>query len=461
VRRTPLLAVLTIAIAVSSFTSFEVSAASISPVKCNKIGATRTVGSTRQICTKVGSIKKWVAISSVKGGGTTTTLPAWKEAQTTTVSPERCKLPDRRDPSLVNTPRSLGFPLNQTGSRAIGSINLVLVAADFPNFQGTASELSTLTDQVKKFNEWLAFQSNGKLKANWQFPTRFVRLPRNAADYGVVGFTPSTHTAIVSDIVAGADGEVNFSGIDEMFVYMPDSLTLSEPGKNPFDGILSQFGGTDVATNEGVIKHVKGSGTVSKQERYGIRPTLWALWAHDLLHTVGVEGHNPVESFTLESEDYLNHVVSAWNQWLLGWMNSDQVACLDKGSVDGMEVDLVPLQNSDSGFRTAVVPLTETRALVVEAHRNRGYGENLGGSGILVYLMDTKNVPAYEQRESTALIGSKFIDPNTVQANSRSRVGNGRLSAMMLAGEYAQFEDLRVTFVRSGQKDKIQFSIVK
>ena len=130
-----------------------------------------------------------------------------------------------------------------------------------------------------------------------------------------------------------------------------------------------------------------------------------------------------------------------------------------RGVLDG--VDLVPLQNADPGFRTAIVPLTDTRALVVESHRNKGYGENLGGSGVLVYLMDTKNVPPYEQRESTALIGSKFIDPNTVVTNSRPRIGNGRRSALMQTGEYAQFEDLRVTFVRSATKDKIQFSIEK
>jgi M6 family metalloprotease-like protein len=461
-RRKTALAGLIFAAALSTTSPDYVSATSTSSIRCTKIGATRTLRSIQQKCTKVGSVRKWVTVTNSKNKGiTSTTVAPWKDAQTTTVSSDRCKLPDRRDASLINTPRSLGFPLNQTGSLATGRVNLVLVAADFPNFQGTAPEIAMLGEQVKKFNEWLAFQSNGKLTANWQFPSKFIRLPRNAADYGVVGFTPSTHTAIVSDIVTGADSDVNFSAVDEMFVYMPDSLTLSEPGKNPFDGILSQFGGTNVTTSEGVIKHVKGSGTVSKQERYGTRPTLWALWAHDLLHTIGVEGHNPVESFTLESEDYLNHVVSAWNQWLLGWMNTDQIACLDKAAVNGMEVDLVPLQNADPGFRTAIVPLTDTRALVVESHRNKGYGENLGGSGILVYLMDTKNVPPYEQRESTALIGSKFIDPNTVLTNSRPRIGNGRRSALMQTGEYAQFEDLRVTFIRSASKDKIQFSIEK
>jgi hypothetical protein len=369
-------------------------------------------------------------------------------------------LPDRRDASLINAPRSLGFPLNQTGSKAIGTVNLVVVAADFSNFAGVDSEILKLEEQVKLFDEWLAFQSSGRLKAAWQFPKKFYRLPRAAADYGIVGFTISTHLALMSDVVSAADPDVDFSNVDEMFVYMPDSLTDSELGRNPFDGILSQFGGSDVRAPEGTIKHVKGSGTVSKVQRYGFLPTLWALWAHDLLHVIGVEGHNPVDAFTLESEDYLDFVVSAWNQWLLGWMTNEQIACIDKASANGNEVDLVPLQSSTSGHRTAMVPISETRAIVVESHRNSGYGKNLGASGVLAYLIDTKNVPPYADRGKTALIGSKFLEPNTVTSGKRARIGKGQNSTLMVVGDYVEFESIRVEYARAGDLDKIRFSVI-
>lgn len=391
---------------------------------------------------------------------TTTTVAPWVSAVTKTSDPASCKLPDRRDASLINAPRSLGFPLNQTGSKAIGTVNLVVVAADFSNFAGVDSEILKLEEQVKLFDEWLAFQSSGRLKAAWQFPKKFYRLPRAAADYGIVGFTISTHLALMSDVVSAADPDVDFSNVDEMFVYMPDSLTDSELGRNPFDGILSQFGGSDVRAPEGTIKHVKGSGTVSKVQRYGFLPTLWALWAHDLLHVIGVEGHNPVDAFTLESEDYLDFVVSAWNQWLLGWMTNEQIACIDKASANGNEVDLVPLQSSTSGHRTAMVPISETRAIVVESHRNSGYGKNLGASGVLAYLIDTKNVPPYADRGKTALIGSKFLEPNTVTSGKRARIGKGQNSTLMVVGDYVEFESIRVEYARAGDLDKIRFSVI-
>jgi hypothetical protein len=351
----------------------------------------------------------------------------------------------------------LGFPLNQTGSKALGIINLGLVAADFPNFQGKATELAKLSAQITEFNNWLSFQSGGRLVANWQFPNQWLRLPKNAADYGVVGFNPLSHNAINSDIINASDPHISYANMDELYVYFPDSLTDSEPNRNPFDGVLSQIGGTNVATSEGILKHLKGSGTVSKQKQYGLAPTLWALWAHDLLHTIGVEGHNPVESFTLESEDYLDQVVSAWNQYLLGWLSDSQIACIELSTLNGIEVDIVPLQESKSGYRIAIVPLSETRAIVVESHRAVGYAKDLGASGVLVYLMDTKNVPPYSERQNTGLIGSRFIDPDKVISGSRARVGKGQKSAIMLPGETATFQGIFVDYVQSGPVDKIRF----
>ena len=441
-----------------SFSSSRTFAAT-SGSACTKIGAASTTKvkgkTTKLICTKIGNKKVWK--TSPVNSTTTSTNTPWVPAVTRTISEAACRLPDKRDPSLINTPRSLGFPLNQTGSKAIGTINLGLIAADFSNFQGKAPELDKLAAQIVEFNKWLSFQSGGRLVANWQFPNQWLRLPKNPSDYGVVGFNPQSHGAINSDVIGAGDPYINYSNMDELFVYFPDSLTDSEPNRNPFDGVLSQIGGTDVATSEGTVKHLKGSGTVSKQKQYGLAPTLWALWAHDLLHTIGVEGHNPVESSTLETEDFVNQVVSAWNQYLLGWLSDSQIACIELSSLDGNEIDLVPLQDPGPGYRVAIVPISETRAIVVESHRAVGYAKDLGASGVLVYLMDTKNVPPYSERQNTGLIGSRFIDPDKVLSGTRARVGKGQKSALMLPGETASFEGIFVDYIKSGSLDKIRF----
>jgi len=439
---------------------------------CKRVGTKKSHKDRNLLCTQVGKKRVWrveqapkapeTTTTSTTTTSTTTSTKLWTSAMTAEGGLDNCRLPDRRDPSLLDAPRSLGFPLNQSKSKAIGVVNLVLVASDFSDFVGTASELTKIEGEIQNFNTWLRFQSNGRLTANWQFPKKWLRLPRTAGGYGVVGFNPRSHDAIVADVVAAADPDVNYAGIDEMFVYLPDSLTTSEPNRNPFDGILAQFGGSNVLTAEGVILIIKGSGTVSQMPQYGFKPTLWALWAHDLLHTIGIEGHNPVESFTLESEDYTNHVMSAWNQFLAGWMRDEQVACIRPSDISArsyVDVDLVPLQLDSQGFRTAIIPITETRAIIVESHRNVGYAKNFDASGILVYLMDTKNVLPYSQRENTASVGSRFLDSTTVSQGQRRRVGNGRNSAIMLPNEMTSFENVIVEFTSTGQADRIRLKM--
>ena len=419
---------------------------------CKKIGQIRTVGKAQQTCSLVNKKKVWVPVRATK----------WTPATTMTTNLDTCKLLDQRDASLRNSPRSLGFPLIDTGTPTAGVINLVLIAADFPGYRGTAAELSKLKTEISLFNKWLAFQSGGRLSANWQFPNSWIQLAKNPRDYGVVGFDPKSHRSLVNEIIGLSDSQINFSNVPEIFVYFPDSLTKSEPNRDPFQGVLPQIGGTDIQTQEGVVKHLKGSGTVSQMIQYrNVRPTLWAIWAHDLLHILGIEGHNPVESATLETEDFVNNVMSSWNQFLIGWTSDSQVACLDLNTLNGNEVDLAPLQTNLDGYRSAIIPINDHRAIVIESHRNIGYASKLGASGVIVYLMDTKNVPTYERREETSLIGSRFLDPTTVQNGSRGRVGNGRKSSIMLPGEKVVFNEITITFTQSGQKDKIRFSLNK
>jgi hypothetical protein len=107
-----------------------------------------------------------------------------------------------------------------------------------------------------------------------------------------------------------------------------------------------------------------------------------------------------------------------------------------------------------------MVPISETRAIVIESHRDSGYGKNLGASGVLAYLMDTKNVPPYEDRNKTALIGSKFLEPNTVTSGKRARIGKGQNSTLMVVGDYVEFGSIRVEYVKAGDLDKIRFSVI-
>ena len=82
----------------------------------------------------------------------------------------------------------------------------------------------------------------------------------------------------------------------------------------------------------------------------------------------------------------------AWSRWQLGWLRDTQIACITSFPAS---VQLTPLE-MPGGIKAAVVPLTETIALVVESRR-----------GALVYKVDT-SVPS---GEGPIVVGSPSRPP--------------------------------------------------
>jgi hypothetical protein len=82
----------------------------------------------------------------------------------------------------------------------------------------------------------------------------------------------------------------------------------------------------------------------------------------------------------------LGNEMLAWNRWLIGWLNDEQIACVS--SFPG-SIQLAPLTTA-SGVKAAVVELTPTSALVVESRQRVGYDAHLVQEGALVYTVDTQ-----------------------------------------------------------------------
>jgi hypothetical protein len=81
----------------------------------------------------------------------------------------------------------------------------------------------------------------------------------------------------------------------------------------------------------------------------------------------------------------------AWERWLLSWLDDTQVVCLN-----GREVKAVLNPVSVfGGQKMIVVPLSDTRALVVEVRRRGGFDEKLSKEGPLVYVVDTNQQNGY------------------------------------------------------------------
>lgn len=78
--------------------------------------------------------------------------------------------------------------------------------------------------------------------------------------------------------------------------------------------------------------------------------------------------------------------ILGWDRWRLGWIPDSQVLCARPS--EGTEVNVNALQ-AGAGTTLIVLPLSATRAIVIESRRPIGWDKQLVESGALVYLVDT------------------------------------------------------------------------
>jgi hypothetical protein len=81
---------------------------------------------------------------------------------------------------------------------------------------------------------------------------------------------------------------------------------------------------------------------------------------------------------------------NGWNRWLLGFVEDDQVACLNFGDIAMLKVD--NLGKSSKGVKIASIRISDSEAIVIESRRSDGYDYSLGkeNEGLLIYRIDTK-----------------------------------------------------------------------
>lgn len=300
-------------------------------------------------------------------------------------------------------------------------------------------------------------------------------MSKPAAEYRVQGFGTEPYQELSTEIVDRVLDVMELRELDELFVYFPDSITEQDQLlDNAFDSVLPQIG---LPTREQAqfdysrLRNMKGSGTISKRNGN----VLWAIWAHEFLHALGLQVHGPEPTALIDSGSTHSFTLSAWSKWLLGWLDDDQIACIPRDALPA-EVDLVPLEVEAGvdGIRAAIVPLTETSAILIESHRavghsaNNGFGNGLGigdpGTyGIVVSYLDSDETAPYDPFTNDDSAGTRFVYPDGLEAGDRTNYGTMARpewpkQPLAFLGETVVTANLSIDFIASTGIDTIRIT---
>jgi hypothetical protein len=386
-----------------------------------------------------------------------------------------CQLQDAR----VNKfqPNNVGFPHKNDIIPSLGKHKVILIPIDFSDSPGTADFLAQQNALMKTYSAWYKFFSNGRASAEVVTSKKWFRAPKPSSSYIVGQTQPNTASKFGSVMDEIAQEFINATGNTFDFTDSPGVFFIYPKMNNI--GIESSLNGRGVSlmTPQGTKQlFYFGPGKYSyKVESRQRKPysKFYGLWIHEILHSQGMALHAPGNGFPTglgQDQEGASLTIGMWEQFLLGWLKDSQVYCQPAQTLSSSTLVLNPLELASDKFKTAIIPLSKTQALVAESRRPVGYssGWDKVDSGVFVYLVDTTKDNDRSNESSGADKGNdmKFSKWAFYLAPDNSRMTNSAdfyyqyRDYFVKKGQSVTYGGVKITVLKSGTTDTIQIKKV-
>jgi M6 family metalloprotease-like protein len=354
-----------------------------------------------------------------------------------------------------------GFPDLKPKTTRSGVVKWALIPIDFPDLRGQQNFRARVDDQMKLLSEWFEVVSGGRLKVEWVVADGWVTLPEKTSEY-VIPLSVNLNNAangpkLFVDAMNSADPSFDFSGIQTVNFILPKGQSFISEGSQgfPWDEAVRSY-----TSNEGKISSYSIPGAFFDLPG----KTYWSYWAHEFGHAIGLphvgasRGNlapfNPWD--LMGGQDGPSKELSGWLRFLAGWLDSDQVYCKDATKIRDLEIRLTPLSDDRSGTKFVVVPLSATKALLVESRRETKFSCKTSPSrdGVLVYVYDA----TLGHNEDFLIPISPGNRPNQADdCNSLSGRGTPTNPDYLLrTGDLVNVDGIQVKVLAHGALDKIR-----
>lgn len=430
----------------------------VSMGKCARVGQTRTVKRVQYVCSKS---KRWKVIKTAETTTASVTLrpsiaysPPTQPGSNIANCMMREQNANRAGMGLSTLPT--GFPRN-TIAKKEGVVKWALIPIDFPDLAGESNFSSRVDNQMDLLSEWFAVASEGKFKVEWIVHPSWVRLPSQTADYQI-GRSDNLNRVpnglkLWRDAMTQSDKAFNFSGVQTVNFLLPNGQNFLQEGSQgfPWDEAVRNF-----VTEEGVVESFSIPGKFFDQpgRQY------WSYWVHEFGHAMALphigssREANPYMGLDIMSnQDGESRELSGWLRFLAGWLPDERIHCQDFGVAKSSEITLIPLNESATGIKMVVVPVSGTKAVVIESRRESKFSCSMPSkrNGVLVYVYD-----------ATLSHGEDFLKPigpgGRVPESSYNCFAARFPNPIIYRGEKVVAEGVTIEVLESLNMDKIRIS---
>jgi len=447
--------------------------------KCVKAGMFRIAKTVRYECKKSSKGLRWV-ITSTKSlptttttSSTTTTTEPYRQSSNASSSVDLCRLIDRSTQRRIYGWLGAGFPRIESNFEARGTFKVAMIPIDFTDLAGDATVATRVADQMKLVSDWYDMVSEGKVAIQWQTHNSWVRVSGNSTEFSL-NRSRSDDNRLAQAAFLAADQLFDFTNVRAVVFALPAGQTFMAEGVQGFRH--SEFGGNGgYLTGEGRIYNYMIAGAYFDRQY----KSHWSFWAHEMGHmfpfpdlydqngqwwvgkALPIPG-GPFSGFDLmANQDGPSRTLSSWLRFVMGWLTDSQVFCKPFSDLTSTQVMLVPIDNRISGVKAAMIPISDTKIVVVESRRHNqkfdceSSGEPTstwrGRNGVIVYTADMTLGHGEGFQTLVAPSGRGLQRLATCSAPEQ-------LDAIMQVGDSVVTNGIKISVVKSSLYDTIEIT---
>ena len=443
--------------------------------KCSKVG---TLAGTKQsplVCTKVGKKLVWqLKMNSGKGknsSSTKTTVVKNQAFIATSIASDGSEVCEIQERSLhrATYPKGpyVGFPRRPINSfRNSGVLNYALIPVDWSDLPGNEKRLQESVKQADLFKSWMDTASQGRVRINWKIHPSWVRMSGVSSSW----YTPRAFPANVefaNAAFAAADREFNFSSVDAVIFYLPESQNVFLEGSQ---GTVDSGLERSFQTAEGSISSFAVIGSYFDQPF----KNYYSGWIHYSLIWMGmpemfdakanrggapdraIPGGNMQGYDIMASQDGPHRQLSGWLRFLLDWFEPDQVYCKKLENLSALKLSLEPVGNLSTRLKIVGIRVSDTKLIAIESRRFdsqfdcASFGE-FKKDGVIVYIVDSTQ--GHVTGETLSLVSPVNRPIKRYGCNNPPMQ-----DSVMSVGDYVDVLGLRIKVVESDKFDTIEIT---
>ena len=345
--------------------------------------------------------------------------------------------------------QAIAGPVHKTGT-----VKWALIPVDFADLSGDKDWRPRIEKETKLLSEWFEIVSEGKFKVEWVISDKWVTLPGLSTDYTLVkGQNSPGGIKFFKTAMTTADSNFDFTNIQSVNFILPSNQNIANEGENgfPWDQHVK-----DLVTNEGRIS----SFTISGKYQTRDNKSLWNYWVHEFGHAIGlphIGSSQIVNSFhpldIMGNQDGYTRELSGWLRFVAGWLDDAKVHCQEFSNLSSSEITLVPISDRGDGIKMVVIPITNSKSLIIESRRETKFSCTMPTKrdGVLAYIYN-----------STLGHGENFLIPFTPEGRQDEGSSNCSVShlpnPLLYKGQKIDFEGVTIEILDSMNYDKIRIT---